>query len=430
MQWRRWAVYVGSFGLGRGALFGAPLLLANLLPLSDYGNLETAQAAASLASGIATLGTASVIPLVLLGRNDRTTLQAIVSHHLLLAVSCLAIASLTFACGLSSAVSLAALLTSAVALQALGSTHLRTLGRGDASVLLDAGLFGLMALAAVGARLSRSTHPISWVVTSAAGYVVAIAIVYLKLLSDRGTASRAFALCTGKHWQSAILAGIPLMLGGVVSLLATTSGRLGMGVLAGPVATADYAVLARAGALPIVAHQLFMIASYRNLFADDDASVNRVALRIVGLVAASALAFCILSPWLGFVLGPTFVGAMRHYRLPGLWIVSQSVLWSAIALNDLVISRHQLMARILPATATFIAILLAAGWIVLHIVGPSISHFVLVHSALMLLFYSVQAGAMRANGIRMWRVWSTAAVSYCALLFFSFLIASSTPTLS
>lgn len=407
---RRFGAYVMSFALGRGALFGAPLLLANLLASGDYGRLETAQAAASLLANAATLGTAGLVPLVLLRHTQGTTFGGIVVHHLALVAGCVAVALGTWLAGASAAWPLAAIFTAAVALQSLGSTHLKTQGRSDAAVLLDAGLFGLMALAALGAHLLGVRSAISWVVVAALAYATALTAVYLRMLNRER--SRGHAL----QWRAALGMGLPLMLGGIVSLLATTSGRLGMGILAGPLVAADYAVLSRAAALPIVAHQLILIARFRNLFTLPHAEVERAAEQIVALVAASALGFWLLAPWLGILLGPVFVAAWSSHRLPGAWIAAQAVLWSAIALNDLVISRHQVMARILPISASFIALALGAGWLVLRHLGADLAHFVYTHAVVMLLFYAVQSAAMAANGIRLWRVWRTTVGVYLFMI--------------
>ena len=407
--WRHGA-YLASFVAGRGALFGAPLLIANLLARADYGAIETAQAAASLVASTATLGTASVVPLVLLGHTPRASMAGITLQHLGLVAACLLVAAIAAVAGAEAAVPLAALFAAAVALQGLASTHLKTLGRGDASVLLDAGLFGLMALAATAAHLAHATRPLAWVVAGVLAYALALAAVYARRFHREATPAPEV------RWRGTLLMGIPLMVGGIVSLLVTTSGRLGMGLLAGPVVTADYAVLARAAALPIVAHQLLLIARFRNLFTLEPAAVERAAARIVALVAGSALGFLLLCPLLGRLLGPAFVAAWAAHRVPAGLIVAQSVLWSAIALNDLMISRHQVMPRILPGTAGYTVLALGAGWFTLHLVGPTLAHFVAVHSVVMLGFYVVQSIAMRANAIAMTRVWAMAVLTYLGLV--------------
>ena len=411
---RVWRVgaYVTSFVLGRGVLFGAPLVLANVLVRPDYGLLETAHALASVSANVAALGTVGLVPLVLLGHAQRTGLAAIVVHHLVLAGLCLLVALAGWSGDAAGPWAPAALLTAAVLLQSLGSTHLKTLGRGEASVLLDAGLFGLMAAAGWLAHLLDRGQEARWVWAAAGAYAAGLLLLYLRRLPAQ---LRQPPAGLAAAWRVALRLGMPLMLGGMVSLLATTSGRLGMGLLAGPLVAADYAVLSRAAALPIVAHQLVLIARFRHLFTLPHDAVERAAAQIVLLVAASGLGFWLLSAWSGKLLGPAFVAAWDAHRLPGRWIVAQAVLWSAISLNDLIISRHHIMSRVLPATAGFVALAMLAGLWWLHRVGPTLANFVQMHGVLMLLFYAVQSAAMHALGVRLWRVWLCAAGAFVAM---------------
>ena len=410
---RIWRVgaYLTSFVLGRGVLFGAPLLLANVLARPDYGLLETAHALASVSANVAALGTVGLVPLVLLGQVQRTGLAAIVVHHFALVGLCALVALAGWTSSASGPWVPAALLTAAVLLQSLGSTHLKTLGRGEASVLLDAGLFGLMAAAGWLAHLLDRGQEARWVWVAACAYAAGL-LLYLRRLP---VLLRQPPFGLAATWQVAVRLGVPLMLGGIVSLLATTSGRLGMGLLAGPLVAADYAVLSRAAALPIVAHQLVLIARFRHLFTLPHDQVERAAMQIVLLVAASGLGFWLLNAWFGGLLGPAFVAAWDGHRLSGQWIVAQAVLWSAISLNDLVISRHQIMSRVLPATASAVVLAMLAGLWWLHRVGPTLANFVQIHGVLMLLFYAVQSAAMHALGVRLWRVWLCAAGAFVAM---------------
>jgi O-antigen/teichoic acid export membrane protein len=404
---KRWAVYVLSFGLGRGALFLAPLLLANFLAASEYGILETALAAASVWASTASLGTSSAVPLVLLRNNTQATMRGIVVHQLLVVGVAVCFALVAMAMHWSLVWKLTALMVACLVMQSLASTHLKTLGHGDASVLIDAGLLGLMATAVLAAQYLGAAQSIDFAVVAALLYLLLLVLAYSRVLAKQGRAQRT--------WLASIKVGLPLMLGGVVSLLATTSGRLGMGLLASPELTAVYAVLVRAGALPIAAHQLVLIAKFRSLFAQPDRAVERAVLQIVLLVAVSVLGFFALSPWLGLVLGPAFVNAFGQHKLAGMLIVAQAVLWSAIALNDLVIARHQVMHKVLRYSVGFLALALGLGWLALDWSGLSLEKFVLIHSCVMLSFYVVQSWIMNFLGLRLVRVWVTTVALYLLL---------------
>ena len=133
-------------------------------------------------------------------------------------------------------------------------------------------------------------------------------------------------------------------------------------------------------------------------------------------MAASALGFCVLSPWLGHWLGPAFAAAWRTYPAAGWWIAAQAVLWSAIALNDLVIARHQIMARVLPVSGGFIMLALAVGAVWMQHVGASLQNFVQAHGVLMVLFYGVQSTVMHRLGLHLWRTWLAALGTYLLLI--------------
>lgn len=406
---KRWAVYVLSFGLGRGALFLAPLLLANFLVASEYGMFETALAAASVWASTASLGTSSAVPLVLLRNNKLATVRGIVVHQLFVVGVAACFALVAMAMHWPLVWKLTALMAACLVMQGLASTHLKTLGHVDASVMIDAGLLCLMAAAVLTAHYVGSAQTINFVVVAALLYVLVLVLAYSLVLSKQGQESGSWA------WLDSINVGVPLMLGGLVSLLATTSGRLGMGLLANPELAAVYAVLARAGALPILAHQLILIARFRNLFTQPDQAVERAVLQIVLWVAASVLGFFAVSPWLGFVLGPAFLDAFGQHKLAGMLIFAQAVLWSAIALNDLVIARQQVMNKVLRYSIVFLAFALGAGWLVLAWAGLSLEKFVLIHSLVMLSFYVAQSWIINLFGLRLVRVWVTTVALYLLL---------------
>ena len=64
-------LFLLSFGLARGGLFFAPIILANLLAPSDYGTLEFAQALASFSATVLALGTSGAVPLILVQKIKR-----------------------------------------------------------------------------------------------------------------------------------------------------------------------------------------------------------------------------------------------------------------------------------------------------------------------------------------------------------------------
>lgn len=372
--------------------------------------MEWAHAAASLGVTIATMGVGAALPLIVLKKIPKGTMTGILAHHLLLVLVCVALMCGALWLDGGDALLMAALLAAVIALQGLWSTHLKTHGKAEASLLLDGGLFSLMALTAAIANYLHVVDSLRWVLWAVTGYVFFLFCVTVVAFFKGLRNGEAIA------YQAILTLGFPLMIATLVTIAATTSGRLVVGYLGGALLTADYAILARAATLPIVAHQVAMVAKFRHLYTLPDKEMERVVVLILGMVALSVVGLWIASPVLGWMLGPAFVKAFHSYPLPALWILSQAILWSGISLNDTVNARLQAMGKVLPWSIVFLVISVPVAMALIQYVGVSLAHFVYIHGILMLLFYLTQILAMYSAGIRLLRAWSLAVGSYLALI--------------
>jgi O-antigen/teichoic acid export membrane protein len=403
--------FLATFGLTRGGLFVAPILLANLLVPADYGRLEFAQAVAAVAGPVLSLGTASAVPLALVSRAAGVSWGAIVLHHATVTGLLLLALLIVWTTSVTGRSELVLWCVVALGLQALWSVVLRSQGRSEASLLLDAGFwlsaFGAAALALLMAVPLERRGP--WIMSMVALYALALAATVARSLScvDLTEARRAYA--------STLRTGLSLMTITVLAMLAVSLGRIGVGYYSTPESTADYGALFRATAAPIVAHQIVLVARFRQVFEWPIERVQRTLPWIVSLVTACVLAFWALSPMASTLLGSAFASAFAQHRVAGLMVLSQCILWSAIALNDLVITRQQCAAAVARASAGyFILALPAAAWL-LGQGRPDLRQLVSVHSALMLGYYLVQSFSMWRSGITLSNTWVLAATAFATL---------------
>ncbi|MCR9242061.1 MAG: hypothetical protein NXH87_11845 [Rhodobiaceae bacterium] len=309
--------------------------------------------------------------------------------------------------GFADIVLFAVFCTAILMLQGLWSVTLKSLGYGEASLLLDFGFWGVLSLGVLTAYLF-SASDIQRMQTANA----VLAVYFLSLYAWTVWKFRAAPPGLFADYKSTILGGMPLMAVGVLALLATTSGRLGIGLLSSVEMTADYSILFRATALPIVVHQLIVVAKFRRVFDLPVGDLQKLLPVIITLVALSVGGFWVLADWLGFLLGPAFVKTFAAHRVEGLLILSQSVLWSAIALNDLVNNRSQTSKQAAWAAALYIAVALLGGWWFLSGAPVTLALFVPVHSLVMLGYLVVQIVVMRLCGIQLWRMWLLALASF------------------
>jgi O-antigen/teichoic acid export membrane protein len=410
MRLSRLFFYLTSFGLARGGLFVAPIVLANLLEPADYGTLELVQAVATMGVTLLALGTGGVVPLVLVNKVGSASWPAILVHQIgvvALLAACVLFGTLL---GWSPVVWLAALATGALMLQSLWSMTLKSHGFGEASLLLDAGFWGLLALTVLISYLLAvpMADRWGWIITTLLAYFTALAAWTLwKLMQEETHAVAMYA--------STVRTGLPLMAATLLALLATTSGRLGIGLLSTPEMMADYAILFRATALSIVAHQVIVVARFKQIFELPVQELERRLPMVVGFVVASVVLFWLLSSFVDVLLGPAFVSAFSRYRTEGLLILAQCILWSAIALNDLVNSRSQTAGRVARGSVLYFALVLPLAWWFLSSRPVTLSLFVPVHSVVMVGYFLTQALVMLHCGIRLVRTWVFTLVGFVAV---------------
>ena len=412
MHFKKHALYLSGFFFGRGALFLSPILLANSLVKIDYGQIETSLATSSLLASVLAMGSLGVLPLVVLRENSTATLRGIIGLNLIIVLMCLCLLTFGFIFGYSAEFRLIPLFTAVMVLQSLASTTLKVVGNSAYSLVLDAMLLMLMVIGAYFAKLTGlSAYSLDFIFVLVGFYLSILMLFYLRAMSKYKKRNEEFA------FAGLMRMGIPIMLGGFISLLATTSGRFGMGLMAGPLDTADYSILTRVAVLPIVVHQLILVGIFQQLFTEADFYFEKRVLTIVIFVVLSVLMCIFIYPSISFLFGNVFIESFNRNHLAGFWILIQSILWSAIALNDLALARSQLMQRVIPYSLIFMIFALILGWAGINYLGISLYNFVFIHSVVMLGFYVTQSMLMMLLGLNLFKIWSFVTISFLALFF-------------
>ncbi|MBB4842424.1 hypothetical protein HNP55_000919 [Paucibacter oligotrophus] len=409
--------YLGSFLIARSLLFASPLLLASALPADAYAQIEWALATATLGAAVCTLGSGGLVPIVIVGgETTATSLRGIRWHHLLVAGTALATALLLHLTTQDSRLWQVSLLIGVLTLTTLKSIELRSNEHASTSLFVDALLLvSMAALAFVGTRFWPDLGP--WLAPIALLTVFGILLVR-DLHGDIRDGS--WRTPTLRHeWRGAMRAGIPLMLTGALAIMITTSGRAGVGWLLVTQAAADYSVLSRGAALPIVAHQILVVAVFRKLYAATPQALGRLQTTIVALVATSSLLLWWLLPFYDDLLGPAFAQAATAHGGSLLMLLAQAVLWSAIALNDTLNARHGTAGAVLRWSAPSLALIFASSWAVFMVGPASLDRFVLIHSVAMLAFFVCQTSAMWRHGVRTLPMAATACLAFLSLFAFA-----------
>ena len=401
--------YLSSFFIARGLLFCSPLYLASSLPTESYAQLEWSLANATLATAVLTLGCGGLVPVVVCGNSPSISLRGIRWHYLTIAGVALVAAAISRLATHHAYLWQLPLLISVLTLMTLKSIELKTHEHASASLFVDALLLTSMAgLTFLGVRSPEATvNP--WFAP------ITLTILFgASLVRDIGPRWRVPGL--KNEWKRTIHLGVPLMLSGALATLITTSGRASIGWLRPSLAVADYAVLSRGAALPIVAHQIIVVGVYRQLFAASIQRLNRILVTIIGLVATAAVALWLVTPALGHYLGPAFARASTEHHGILVQLLAQSIVWSGIALNDMLNVRNSTAGAVLRWSTPSLLIILVLSWIT-FIAGPaSLERFVQIHSIAMLSFFVCQTGAMWRLGVRAPHMSVTTGATFLAVM--------------
>lgn len=414
----RGLIYVGSFGAARGALFAAPIFIANAVPAGVYGELEYAQAVASTLALTLAAGTGAAVPISIVQGSARYSWPALVMHQALTGISLLTVALVLFVAGVP-VVGWAVCVTAAVLmLQAFWSAYLKSVSHLETALLLEAGFWIVAATAALCAWLAAVPGEARglWLWAAVSGYC--FLLVTWTVFRLAGSVTHAI-----ERYRETLRAALPLLLTALLSVLVTTSGRLATGFLTTPEITADYAILFRATAIPIVAHQILIVAKFRQVFEASVQELERQLIIVVGLVTASIIVCWALLEAAAPIFGSAFVRALAKHPQEAALILMQCGLWSAIAINDLVNGRAMTAGRAARWTSSYIAMLLIGSWIALELGAQvTLESFVPVHSTMMLGFYLTQSAAMARAGIKLGATWALSAGSFVVLSLCTYLV--------
>lgn len=405
------SAYLICFGLARSSLFIAPIVLANLLAPADYGSLELAQAIGSVGAQVLALGTGALVPLVLVRKLSTVSWRAILWHQLMICTGLAIFAVIAINLETSTAIWLAALATAVLMLQALWSVVLKSLGRAEGALMLEAGFWGGLAIAVWGASMLA----VSMAARANWAHGVLALYGFALLLWTAWRWRLATPTPAGLLYTPTLRAGIPLLIASLLALLVTTSGRLALGLASTPETLADYSVLFRATALPVVAHQIVLTAIFRRVFESPMATLQRQLSVIIAGVTLMVILFWVLSDYAASLLGPAFARAFTQYPKEGLLILIQCILWSAIALNDAVNSRSQTAAHVSRASAIYLLISFSLMWWYFSQKPITLTAFVPAHSLTMVGYFLIQVWAMRRQGINLSSTWVLAFGAFTVL---------------
>jgi hypothetical protein len=399
--------YFFVFVAARGLLFFAPIVIANYISIEHYGILEWSFSFATILVSVFAFGTSGLVPLVSTGiAPSGVTIKGIYYHHLLIVLVAIFLILLFID---SAEVWTILLLFIAIALKSLYSIEFKSIAQPEKSLIIDSSLFGMMMIVVliVSALNDGYEYQSIWIFVFfySAALIMVLAVLYFHLNNIHEKV----------QWRSTLMAGAPLMVTGIISTLAISSGKLGIGFLFEEKIMGEYALLSRIGALPIIAYQIIIVSIFREIFTKNETELGDLCFKIMFLIVASVPVIWIMSPYLDYIFGNVFGVLFKDNNSALYLLLTQSVLWCGIALNDLVNSRFKTARLVLNWTAPSLFLLLITAFLYINLNDYGMNVFIIVHSIVILLFFSVQSVIMFFNGIKLINFWLLSVSSYIFL---------------
>jgi|APSaa5957512535_1039671.scaffolds.fasta_scaffold53902_1 O-antigen/teichoic acid export membrane protein len=399
--------YFFVFITTRGLLFFAPLVIANYISIEQYGILEWSFAFATILASVLAFGTNSLVPLVSTGiAPPGVTFKSIYFHHLLMVVAAMALVLLLIN---SDKALIVLLLFMAVALRSLYSIKFKSIAQPEKSLIIDSSLFGMMMIVVlvVDAFNSGYEYQSIWIFTSL--YSAVLVIILVALYFNLNSVHERI------QWKHALIAGAPLMISGVISTLVITSGKLGIGLFFEEKVMGEYAFLSRVGALPIVLYQIIIVSIFREIFTKSEYELGNLCFKIMLLIVVGVPVIWVMSPYLDHIFGNVFRTLFEGNSSALYLLLTQSLLWCGIALNDLVNSRFKTARSVLNWTAPTLFLLLVVTFIFINLNDYGMNAFIIAHSIIILVFFSVQSVTMFFKGVKLLKFWLLSVSSYIFL---------------
>ncbi|MAU40396.1 MAG: hypothetical protein CMF31_02130 [Kordiimonas sp.] len=372
---QRYSFSALSFGLSKSAVLLGPLLLSNVLTVSDYGLVEGALAYAAIGAVLLNLGISSAIPQFLITEDKKQNIAGVYIHLggvslFLLAVSVAALFSNVVFGGL------VLLLVLYSCFQRVMSVEYAAKSHPVLSSMSGSYMFFLLLLAGAwgyGATNMTLTNVIIILVIG-----LPVLLIWLGMRLDIGSVRQ-------HSWsvQKTVYAfSVPNLVLGLFVLAFVSSVRL-LGVpLFGAGQLGEYAFFFRLASIPVVLYQFLNVIWYQQIYSAEPRPADRLFCRIIiisllALGVGYALIPAILSGYAVLLEGYTALVPDDLY----LWSSIFAFFWIAIAMTELLIYREKLALKTFLIDGGIFLLLLVGFliWSMFFNVQADIVSFVKVH---------------------------------------------------
>jgi len=325
---------LAAYGGAKASVLVAPLLLARVLPLTQYGLLEYSLSVGQLIAVGLSLGMHGGVPYFLLRRRQLAYMPAFALHVILVSSICIAFSVLATLQGYTGA-RLICLIAGVTVAQLFTAARYQSSGRPMLSSIAESCLYLILLAFAgsVGANLlPRNLHGLCWILTA---YLILI-LAWNFVRFPRHTPQ----LRLWRTYKGAARYGITVLPATFANVGLVSLGRTLVGLSATLEETALYSLVYRLSVPLVAIHQFLTNFYFKRLYEGGVREFERYFASLTILILAGVAGLAWLGPFVGQAL--TGANAIVLNARTGLFVLMglTMTLWAQLSLMELFMNRE------------------------------------------------------------------------------------------
>lgn len=381
------ALFGFIFSVAKLLVYFIPLLLADVLSTSEFGVLEYALAGLGMVvNTLFNLGVPGAYPYFILRKKNDDVKAGFLLHPIILLIPFIVNQVAYLWLGLDINFYLAFNISYIIANQVFYSTQLKSHEKSSFAVVLDSGIYIVLALFLLGYK-SNIFKPSIDIIND---FVLAYASVYVIIGLCRFIIGNKEMILDS--YKAILRFSVHLLISTFLIFLITTSGRIIVEYFFGFEEVGIYAFYFRLAAIVVMIHQVINIAYFKKIYTYNPKILDAYFYKFFLFIAALSTIVYFLSPVLVEQLSDFFKETYPTYKVVYFILSAQMVMWIASALNSNIIDRENLARK----NNLFFVLLILLGVFVLYIISDQMTfpmlvyvHYTSIFLACMIQFYSL-----------------------------------------
>lgn len=370
--------FAGAFLLGKGTQFFAPLLLANILSVEQYGLLEFAMSIALAMVSALSMGTFTFIPRQIVQQEEWISRNALYRYLIVVSLILIIVSYFFGSDSPPNATQLSLLFCGILLLQGGLSATLKSFQKRSMAMILDSILWVVIILSVWIPFTGTKSSIDATLLISCGVYFFLLTYLIWRNKDRNEEVKKSF------NFQY-LSAGIKITIIGFCSVAIAVSGRSLVGLIFNVEQVGLYSSLYRVAILPIIVHQFIILYLFKHAYESQDKKFSNFGSLVFLCTSFSALMVWLVVPYCDFVFGLAFENSMSSNADLFLLLLVNCPIWSAIAINELAYGKFTNSNKVIFPSIAFIVLFCCAS--VYFIEFTTLYDFAIWHTLGFSLYY-------------------------------------------